>query len=107
MSCSLYLIKSKQIMDWMCFYAEHGEMCGVPDAVGYDTAVHARKFSSREAAQRYIDNEMPAWARTEHHPVSCGLWEAGSELAVLISSGAPIPDKLLQATPGRLRIWLR
>ena len=52
MSCSLYLIKSKQIMDWMCFYAEHGEMCGVPDAVGYDTAVHARKFSSREAAQR-------------------------------------------------------
>ena len=44
MEHDLYLIQCDHMSGGMCYYAEHGEKCGVPDAVGYDTAAHARKF---------------------------------------------------------------
>lgn len=38
MEHDLYLIQCNHMSGGMCYYAEHGEKCGVPDAVGYDTA---------------------------------------------------------------------
>ena len=63
MEHDLYLIQCNHMSGGMCYYAEHGEKCGVPDAVGYDTAAHARKFRTYEDAQTYIDTQMPEWAR--------------------------------------------
>ena len=70
MEHDLYLIQCDHMSGGMCYYAEHGEKCGVPDAVGYDTAAHARKFRTYEDAQTYIDTQMPEWARPSHHPAS-------------------------------------
>ena len=50
MEHDLYLIQCNHMSGGMCYYAEHGEKCGVPDAVGYDTAAHARKFRTYEDA---------------------------------------------------------
>ena len=110
MEHDLYLIQCDHMSGGMCYYAEHGEKCGVPDAVGYDTAAHARKFRTYEDAQTYIDTQMPEWARPSHHPASCRsgsfiMEDAG--LRALLNAGVPISDAMLSATPGRLRVWLR
>ena len=53
MAYSLYLIRNTRDTD--LYYAEHGEIGGVPDAVGYDEPLHAMKFRTYEEAQAYID----------------------------------------------------
>ena len=53
MAYSLYLIRNTRDTD--LYYAEHGEIGGVPDAVGYDAPLHAMKFRTYEEAQAYID----------------------------------------------------
>ena len=78
MAYSLYLIRNTRDTD--LYYAEHGEIGGVPDAVGYDEPLHAMKFRTYEEAQAYIDTSS----------------RSGQE---------PIPDRLLAPTPGRLRLW--
>ena len=42
MAYSLYLIRNTRDTD--LYYAEHGEIGGVPDAVGYDEPLHAMKI---------------------------------------------------------------
>ena len=92
------------------FYAEHGEMGGVPDAIGYDSAVHARKFRTEAEAQTYISTLLPEWARGLHQPTALGpmdfLWDA-SALSVILQYGMEIPDKVLEPTTGRIRLWRR
>ena len=98
MEHDLYLIQCDHMSGGMCYYAEHGEKCGVPDAVGYDTAAHARKFRTYEDAQTYIDTQMPEWARPSHHPAS---YRSGSfimedaGLRALLNAGVPISDAML------------
>lgn len=110
MEHDLYLIQCNHMSGGMCYYAEHGEKCGVPDAVGYDTAAHARKFRTYEDAQTYIDTQMPEWARPSHHrPLTvpaASSWKMPA-LRALLNAGVPISDAMLSATPGRLRVWLR
>ena len=55
MAYSLYLIRNTRDTD--LYYAEHGEIGGVPDAVGYDEPLHAMKFRTYEEAQAYIDKQ--------------------------------------------------
>ena len=90
------------------FYAEHGEMGGIPDAIGYDTAAYARKFRTEAEAQTYIGTRLPEWARGLHPPVALGaadfLWTA-SALPVMLQYGMEIPDEVLEPVTGRLRLW--
>ncbi len=90
------------------YYAEHGEVGGVQDAIGYDTAAHARKFRTKEEARDFIQTQLPEWGRGLHEVVGLGyadfLWEA-SALSALLLQGIEIPDKVLEPTAGRLRIW--
>lgn len=93
------------------FYSTHGSVRGVEDAIGYGTLEDAMKFLSCEEAQRYIDYELPGWAKELHHPVEVYCWEltfAAPELAVLLRYGEPeIPPHLLKPTRSRLLIWRR
>lgn len=50
MAHNLYLIRNIRDSDHL-YYAEHGEMGGVPDAIGYDTPPHAMKFLTCQDAQ--------------------------------------------------------
>ena len=62
MAYSLYLIRN--IRDTDLYYAEHGEIGGVPDAVGYDEPLHAMKFRTYEEAQAYIDTSSRSGQET-------------------------------------------
>lgn len=107
MAYSLYLIRNIRDTDHL-YYAEHGEIGGVPDAVGYDEPLHAMKFRTYEEAQAYIDAQLPEWARDCHRPAeltaSHFTW-LGCGITAMLRSGNPIPDRLLAPTPGRLRLW--
>ena len=96
--------------DYSC-YTTHGEKCGMSDAVGYDTAAHARKFQNVTEAQNYIDSKMPEWGRDIHHVAEVRPWDvllAGLPLfAFMCTSDEPIPDALLEPTQNRLLIWRR
>ena len=109
MGNSLYLIRNKRD-DNTLFYAEHGEMGGVPDAIGYDSPEHARKFRTREEAQAYIDPQIPEWGRRCHQTVqfeaSYFTWNCWG-ITSMLHACVPIPDHLMLPTPGRLRIWRR
>lgn len=90
------------------YYAEHGEMGGVPDAIGYDIAVHARKFRTEAEAQDFIRTELPEWGRELHRPViyhAAGYSWEGAGLAAMLQCGVEIPAEILEPTAGRLRIW--
>ena len=80
------------------------------DAIGYDQAAHARKFRTEEAAWEYIKTVLPAWGRENHAPAALDagdfIWSA-LELSFYLRSGLHIPDRLLDPTAGRLRIWRR
>lgn len=110
MENQVYLIKHSYDASKSAFYAEHGEIGGMPDAIGYDQAAHARKFRTEEAAWEYIKTVFPAWGREIHNPVSMNagdfIWGA-IELSIHLRSGLFIPDRLLEPTAGRLRIWRR
>lgn len=107
MERSLYLIRN--VTDGSnLYYAEHGEMGGILDVIGYDIPPHAMKFRTREEAQDYIPTKLPEWARDCHKVAELDAsdftwlyWGFTS----MIHAYEPIPDRLLQATPGRLRIW--
>ena len=107
MAHNLSLIRNIRDSDHL-YYAEHGEMGGVPDAIGYDTPPHAMKFLTCQDAQAYINTQLPEWARDCHRPVeltaSHFTW-LGCGITAMLRSGKPIPDRLLAPTPGRLRLW--
>lgn len=104
----LYLIERADKDADFRYYAEHGEMGGVPDAIGYETAVHAKKFRTEDEAQAFIRTQLPQWGRDFHRVVELDFtgcfWE-GAELSAFLWFGITVPDKLLEPTPGRLRIW--
>lgn len=106
----LYLIERFGTNDDCRYYAEHGEMCGISGAIGYDCLAHARKFRTEEDARQFICTELPAWGRQLHKPVGFGVtdfaWEA-SGLATMLRYGIEIPADMLKSTAGRLRIWRR
>ena len=106
----LYLIERFRTNDDCRYYAEHGELRGVSDAIGYDCFAHARKFRTEEDARQFICTELPAWGRRRHKPVGVGVtdfaWEA-SGLAAMLRYGIEIPADMLEPTAGRLRIWRR
>jgi len=94
-----------------CFYAEHGEIGGVEDAIGYDSSPHARKFRTEADAQNFIQTQLPEWGRDLHKAVGFGfadfpLLEA-TELTAMLWYGTEIPDRLLAPTAGRIRLWER
>lgn len=104
----LYLIERADKGADFRYYAEHGEMCRVPDAIGYETAVHARKFRTEGEAEKFIQTQLPEWGRGLHRAVGldfAGFFLDGIELSALLWFGITVPDKLLEPTPGRLRIW--
>ena len=84
MAYSLYLIRNTRDTD--LYYAEHGEIGGVPDAVGYDEPLHAMKFRTYEEAQAYIDTSS----------------RSGQETAIVRRSLPPriLPGSAVQADPG-------
>lgn len=109
----VFVIRRNDGRDTGCdFYAEHGEKAGVPDAIGYSEMEHARKFRSPEAAQAFIENELPAWGRKLHHPapipqfmfMSTGTM---SKIAGCLVRDGEIPHEFLEPTPGQLLIWRR
>ena len=109
MAYSLYLIRNTRDTDHL-YYAEHGEIGGVLDAVGYDEPLHAMKFRTYEEAQAYIDAQLPEWAKDCHRPAeltaSHFTW-LGCGITAMLRNRQPIPDRLLAPTPGRLRLWIR
>lgn len=110
MDSKIYLIeRTKETMDCR-YYAEHGEIGGMPDAIGYETAAHARKFPTEDDALRFIQTELPEWGRALHQPTAinpAGFIFEAPELFTLLHHGASIPGHLLRPTSGRLRIWRR
>lgn len=94
-----------------CCYAVHGNKGGLPDAIGYDGAAHARKFRSVEDAQKFIRHRMPEWGRNSHCVSEVKPWDillAGLPMyAALFDLDVPIPDVLLEPTVGRLLVWRR
>jgi len=94
-----------------CCYAAHGEKGGVPDAIGYDTAAHARKFRSARDAQDYMERILPEWGLSNHHVSEVRPWDIfldGLQLyAAMCRTDEPIPDVQLEPTKDRLLIWRR
>ena len=92
-----------------CCYALHGEKCGVPDAIGYDNAAHARKFRSIEDARDYIEHKLPKWGRRIHHVSELNPWDLnliGLPLfAAMCKADEPIPDEFLEPTEYRYLLW--
>ena len=108
MDSKIYLIEwANDTMDCR-YYAEHGETGGMPNAIGYETAAHARKFLTETDALRFIHTELPEWGRALHRPAALDfadfIFDAPA-LSTLLRHGASIPDHLLKPTSGRLRIW--
>ena len=110
MDGKLYLIERINESTDSRYYAEHGEMGGVPDAIGYDCCAHARKFRTEEDARQFLQNNIPEWGRELHKVVGFSsndfIWDA-TGLVVMLWHGIEIPDDKLEPTAGRLRIWLR
>lgn len=92
-------------------YSMHGSMGGVEDAIGYGSLMDARKFLNSEAAQAYIDKELPSWGRSLHHPAEVFPWDltfVQTPLAwYLQHPEVEIPPELLEPSKGRLLIWMR
>lgn len=107
---TLYLIERFDKDTDYRYYAEHGEVGGVQDAIGYECPAHARKFLTEDEALRFIHTELPEWGRALHRPAALGFadfaWE-GLGLGALLWHGKPIPDSMLEPTAGRLRLWRR
>lgn len=108
MDGKLYLIERVNESTDFRYYAEHGEVGGVPDAIGYDCSAHARKFRTEDEAQSFIQTNIPEWGRNLHRVVGLSfyIWDA-PELAIMLRHGIEIPDDMLEPTANRLRIWER
>lgn len=50
-------------------YTSHGTFQGETDVVGRGTLAQARLFPSWDAANHFIKNELPTWAREKFKPV--------------------------------------
>lgn len=103
----LYLIEDLKGSSDCRYYAEHGELGGVPNAIGYDVPAHARKFRTEDDALNFIRTDLPEWGREHHRPVGISgfIWDFPG-LTALLDQGIDIPDEMLLPTAGRLRLWM-
>ena len=105
----LYLIERMNKDTDYRYYAEHGEIGGVPDAIGYETPAHAKKFRTEEDALNFIRTELPEWGRELHKPAGLCFADFDTadalQLRTMLWYGLEIPDSLLEPTAGRLRLW--
>lgn len=105
----LYLIERLDKDTDYRYYAEHGEIGGVPDAIGYETPAHAKKFRTEEDALNFIRTELPEWGRELHKPARLCFADFDTadtlQLRTMLWYGLEIPDSLLEPTAGRLRLW--
>lgn len=105
----LYLIERLDKDTDYRYYAEHGEIGGIPDVIGYEVPDHARKFRAEEEALNFIRTELPGWGRELHRPVGACFADFDTadalQLRTMLWHGLEIPDSLLNPTVGRLRLW--
>ena len=105
----LYLIERLDKDTDYRYYAEHGEIGGVPDAIGNETPAHAKKFRTEEDALNFIRTELPEWGRELHRPARLCFADFDTadalQLRTMLWYGIEIPDSLLEPTAGRLRLW--
>lgn len=106
----LYLIERVDKDTDYRYYAEHGEMGGIPDAIGYECPAHARKFRTKEDAQRFIQTDLPEWGLNLHRPIGFTFADFPLDATLLTNLlwfKMPIPEDMLKPTVGRLRLWRR
>lgn len=106
MAYSLYLIRNTRDTD--LYYAEHGEIGGVPDAVGYDEPLHAMKFRTYEEAQAYIDTSSRSGQETAIVRRSLPpriLPGSAVELRLCSAAASRSRTACWRRRPGRLRLW--
>lgn len=106
----LYLVERMNDDADCRYYAEHGEKGGVLDAIGYDTAPHARKFRTESGAREFIRTQLPEWGRERHRAVGLGFLDFPMEAVdfrAMLWYGIEVPDEMLEPTAGQLRIWRR
>ncbi len=106
---SVFVISRNSGCCGMDYYAAHGEMGGVKDAIGYDEKAFARKFLTEEDAISFIGNELPEWGRAIHHAEEMELYEFMLRCPVLFSALLGNDEEALRLAlepPGhRLLIW--
>ena len=106
---TLYLIECFGKDTGCRYYAEHGEVGGIPDAIGYEIPCHARKFRTKEDAAHFICGELPAWGRELHRPVGFTFADFDGadalQLRTMLWYGIEIPADMLEPTGGRLWLW--
>lgn len=110
MSSEIYLIERSDKDTVYRYYAEHGEIGSVQDAIGYECAAHARKFRTGDETLHYIQTELPQWGRGLHRVASLDFAHFMYDSPVLthlLWQDMPIPDEMLTPTAGRLRLWRR
>ncbi len=105
----LYLIERLDKDTDYRYYAEHGEIGGIPDVIGYEIPDHARKFRTEEDAMNFIRTELPEWGRELHKTTGLCFADFDTadalQLRTMLWYGIEIPDSLLEPTAGRLRLW--
>ena len=105
----LYLIERLDKDTDYRYYAEHGEIDGIPDVIGYEIPDHARKFRTEADALNFIRTELPEWGRELHKTTELCFADFDSadalQLRTMLWYGIEISDDLLEPTAGRLRLW--
>lgn len=103
----MYVLKSTRDQD--DYYVRHGEIGGVPDAVGYAEKQYARRFLSTKDAQDFLEQEIPVWARDLFEVESICLetdgvffWPAACQAALWAQE---ITVDLLNPAGNRLLLW--
>lgn len=111
MDGKIYLVERINEIGNCRYYAEHGPMGEVQDAIGYDNPEYAKKFRTEEEARRFIQTEIPEWGRETHRTVGLYFTDFdtadGLQLRTVLAYGIGIPDEMLEPKAGRLRIWRR
>ncbi|MPN18031.1 hypothetical protein SDC9_165389 [bioreactor metagenome] len=108
---SVFVICRKNASGGPNYYAAHGSMGGVEDAIGYDEKMFARKFLTEDSAQAFIRDELPEWGRSIHHPkemTPCEIMIDCPELFVALLENDDEKICLALEPPGaRMLIWRR
>ncbi len=106
---SVFVISRNVERGGVNYYAAHGKMGGVKDAIGYDEKTFARKFLTEEDTASFIGNELPEWGRTIHHAEEMELYEIMHRCPILFSALLGDDEEALRLAlepPGnRLLIW--
>lgn len=106
---TLYVLKRIHCQDE--YYVRHGEVGGVPDAVGCAEKQYARRFLSGKDAQEFLNQKIPAWARDcfEVEPIcketdGVLFWPAACQAAFWAEETT---EDMLNPAGNRLLLWRR